>query len=133
MKKNKYGPSPQLSVTSLLDLTMMLLLIFMIISPLMNAQVDISLPKSAAAQPSDESTVEINIDKNGSIFIGNTPVSLEEFPLKIKEMKEGANLSSVALKADKGVPYGTVMRVVGYIKDAGIVNLGLVAIPEKRR
>ncbi len=116
----------------MIDVVFMLLIIFIIAAPLMRAEVDVKLPKSAAARVKDETAITISITKEGEIFIGKTPVSLDEFPDKIEQLAAAGNITSVSLKGDEGINYGVVMRVVGYIKEAGIENLGLVATPEKR-
>lgn len=121
-----------MNITSMIDVVFMLLIIFVIAAPLMRAEVDVKLPKSTAAKVKESTTVTVSITVDRHIYIGKTPVTIEEFPDKIKTMADAGNVTSVSLKGDKGIDYGLVMRVVGYIKDAGIENLGLVAIPEKR-
>ncbi len=120
-----------MNITSMMDVVFMLLIIFMIAAPLMEAQVDIKLPKSSAAKVKDENAITVSITEGGRIFIGKSEVELDEFEKRIGELAEAGGVSAVSLKGDEGVDYGIVMRVVGYIKEAGIENLGLVAIPEK--
>ena len=103
----------------------------MITAPMMHAQVDLSLPKSSAARITDESTVTISIKSNGSVYIEKNPISMKEIARKLWQLKKTKNITSVSLRADKKVDYGTVMKVIGYIKESGIEDLGLVALPEK--
>lgn len=121
-----------MNITSMMDVVFMLLIIFMITAPLMRAEVDVKLPKSTAAVVKDESTITITVTKDSKIFIGKTEVSIESFPEEISKIKQRGRVGSVSLKGDEGVNYGIIMRVISYIKDADIENLGLVAAPEKK-
>jgi len=121
--REKYQPSSQLNLTSMVDIIFMLLIIVIITAPLMHAQVDLSLPKSSAAKVADESTITISIKQDGSVFLGNTRVSIEKLPRLLWKLRQ----------EDEKVEYGIVMEVIGAIKDAGIEDLGLVALPKKTK
>lgn len=115
----------------MIDILLMLLFVVMITAPLMHAQIDLSLPKSSAARITDESSVTVSVKADGSIYIQTTPVDLKELPRKIWTLKEQRGVSTVALRSDKSVQYGKIMEVIGAIKEGGIDDLGLVAIPTK--
>ena len=132
-RRDKYEPSAQMNLTSMVDILFMLLIIVMISAPLMHAQVDLSLPKSSAARITDESAVTISIKSDGAIYIEKTQIPLESLARKLWELKETKNVTSVSLRADKSVNYGTVMEIIGAIKEGGIEDLGLVAVPEKSK
>ncbi len=117
----------------MLDVVFMLLIIFMIAAPLMRAEVDVKVPKSSAARTKDNTTLTVSITMEGEIYIGKQPVTLEEFPAEIEKIAASGNINNISLKGDESIDYGLVMKVVGYIKEAGIENLGLVATPEKTR
>ena len=131
--KEKYKTQIQLNITSMTDLVFMLLFVFIIAAPLMHAEVDVKLPKSAAAKTKDETAIVVTVTKEGEVFIGKTPISIDEFPDKLRNMVNAGRITSISLKGDEGVSYGLVMKIVGYIKEAGIEDLGLVATPEKKR
>ncbi len=131
-RRERYETGAQMNLTSMVDILFMLLIIVMITAPMMHAQVDLSLPKSAAARVTDESTVTVSITRDGKLYIGKTEISYDELPKKLWELKQTKNLHSVALRADKDVRYETIMKVIGLIKEGGIEDLGLVALPEKR-
>lgn len=133
IRREKYAPSSQMNLTSMVDILFMLLIIVMIAAPMMHAQVDLSLPKSSAAHITDESTVSISVKANGAIYIEKNPISKTALPRKLWELKQTKNITSVALRADKKVDYGTIMEVIGAIKEGGIEDLGLVALPEKSK
>lgn len=122
-----------MNITSMTDLVFMLLFVFVIAAPLMHAEVDVKLPKSSAARTRDETAIVVTVTKEGEIYIGKTLVALDDFPDRLKKMVEAGRITSISLKGDEGVNYGLVMKVVGYIKEAGIEDLGLIATPEKKR
>jgi len=131
--KDRYQTQIQMNITSMIDVVFMLLIIFIIAAPLMRAEVDVKLPKSAAARIKDQTAITIAITADGELFIGKTPIPIEDLPAKLEEMAAAGQVTSVSLKGDESINYGLIMRVVGYIKEAGIENLGLVATPEKKR
>ena len=132
-RRERYETSAQMNLTSMVDILFMLLIIVMITAPMMHAQVDLSLPKSSAARVTDESTVTVSIARDGRLYLGKTEIGYDELPRRLWELKEKKNLRSVALRADREVKYETVMKVIGLIKEGGIEDLGLVALPEKRK
>jgi len=131
LRRDKYKTTAQMNLTSMVDILFMLLIIVMITAPMMHAQVDLSLPKSSAARVTDESAVTISIKADKTIYIEKTRFTLEELPKKIWELKQTKNITSVSLRGDKAVDYGTIMEVIGAIKDGGIEDLGLEALPKK--
>lgn len=120
-----------MNLTSMVDILFMLLIIVMITAPIMHAQVDLSLPKSSAARITDENRVTISIKADGTTYIGKNVIQEEQISKKLWELKQTKNITSVALRADKTVKYETIMRIIGHIKEGGIEDLGLVALPEK--
>lgn len=123
----------EINVTSLADVSLTLLIIFIISAPLLKSSIDVSLPRTAAAKVIEKETITVSINKNKEIFIENTKVSLSEFQDKIKSIAESQAGKAVQLKSDKEVSYGFVMDIIGKIKLAGIENLGLAAEMERQR
>lgn len=132
MNKRRYEPNANMNLTSMLDVVFMLLIIFIIAAPIMDSRIDLSLPQSSSAQTTDESSIELSIDKTGNVFLGQTQVEWKELPARLRAFKEDKNINSVALRGAKEVDYGTIMMAIDAIKDAGIDNLGLVALPKTK-
>ncbi len=122
-----------MNITSLVDVTFMLLIIFMIASPLIQGKIDLALPKSSAAKHYEGERLTIALSKNKVVYIDKEPYTLEEFPEKLAEIQETQKVDAVSFAADKDVEYGLVMKVIGEIKEVGISNLGLIAIPESEK
>ena len=131
-RREKYEPSAQMTLTSMVDILFMLLIIVMITAPMMHAQIDLTLPKSSAARITDESQVTVSIKSGGEIYLEKNPILLKELPKRLWNLKNSRNVTGVALRADKDVDYGTIMETIGAIKEGGIEDLGLVAIPKRK-
>lgn len=121
----------EINVVSLIDVMMLLMVIFMITAPMMQGGVDVSLPKAEAKPLEPKSGLVVTIDRNGDIFVDETKLTYNEFrasfgALASKRAKEG-----VYLRADQGVPYGTVVRVLAVMRSTGTSGVGLVADPEE--
>jgi biopolymer transport protein TolR len=122
------GIISEINVTSLADVSITLLVIFMITAPMMIPGIDVNLPRTDASLPHDEEGITVSIKKTGEIFIDNNKVDINDFELTLKRiLKDKSPGIIVYLRADKEVNYGDVVNIVGRIKNAGVRELGLVA------
>ena len=129
----------EINVTPFVDVMLVLLVIFMVTTPILYQGVDVNLPKASSKPiPSiqNEKKVVVTIDKDGDLYIEKTQYSLSELKLKVRSLilEDGKNLKSeqVFLRADSDVQYGTVIKVMSEIKKAGVENLGLITIPASK-
>ena len=130
--KRDYRPMADINITNLVDVMLVLLIVFMISAPMMQAGVDIALPK-ASESPVDVSTgIVISIDKNQKIYIDNYEISAANFEGRLKTIRDQKKFRQIYIRADKVVPYGTVIELMGKIKKLGIENVGLITEPETR-
>ncbi|HEU0300861.1 MAG TPA: biopolymer transporter ExbD [Longimicrobium sp.] len=126
------GFSAEINVTSLVDVVLTLLVIFMITAPMMQGGVEVKVPRARTESvPSAEGLV-ISIDRTGQIFVGSARVDWEQFETLFPQLVREKGASSVYLRADEGVPYGTVVRVLGMMKAADVASVGLIAEPEQQ-
>jgi len=126
----------EINVTPFVDVMLVLLVIFMVTTPILYQGVEVNLPKvSSKPIPSiqNDKKVVVTIDSKGDLYIEKDQYSLSELKLKVRGLilESGKNLDQeqVFLRADSDVPYGTVIKVMGEIKKAGVENLGLITIP----
>lgn len=122
----------EINVTSLVDVAFVLLIIFMITAPIMQGGVDVDLPRAEARPLEPNEGLVITVDRSGRIFIGDSDVSYEDFRITFPSLVAARKPSGVYLRADAGVPYGDVVRVLAVIRTAGVGNVGLVAQEEER-
>ncbi len=131
MKHREYRPLAELNITNLADISITLLVIFLITAPAMRSAIDVAIPKTTATEARPEEGIVITISKNSEVFIQDKRVSLQSFKDELKSALSTNPSQPVYLRADKDASYGVVISVVGKIKDAGVNNLGLVVEPEK--
>lgn len=119
-----------INVTPFVDVMLVLLIIFMVTAPMMMQGVDVSLPETTSESlSSEEDHIVITIDSNNRIYINDYHVTLDFLKEKLRKIFQGRSDRVVYLRADKGIPYGVVVRVMSEIKGAGIERLGMVTEP----
>ncbi len=118
-----------INVTSLVDVTISLLIIFMISTPLFKGGIEVVLPKTQTAQSFTFTGLVVTISKDKGIFLDEEPVSEEELPLRLNEIYLTSKTKAVFLRADADIAYRKVTMVLGMIRQAGFESLGLVAEP----
>jgi biopolymer transport protein ExbD/biopolymer transport protein TolR len=119
------------NVTSLVDVMLVLLIIFMITAPMMQGGVDVELPRAEARPLSPKEGMVVSVDRDGRIYVDQTPVSYSDFRITFRSLVATRKPTGVYLQADNRVPYGQVVRVLAIIRGAGISNVGLVAAEEE--
>ena len=119
----------EINVTPMVDVMLVLLIIFMVTAPLLVAGVPVDLPDSnAGALDQQKQPLEISIDRGGQIFIGDAPVPEGQLPsiFAARRAAAGGDGPPVFLRADRGLDYGRVMRVMGELNRAGLNKVSLV-------
>ena len=129
--KIPYRPIPDINVTSLVDVTLVLLIVFMVAAPIMKSALDIAVPQAVTAKPTDKEGITIIIQKNGKILIDDTAVDESSFDVSFQQIYSSNSGQPVFLKADGGVPYSKVLTVVDALRESGVLELGLVAEPKQ--
>ena len=126
------APMAEINVTPLVDVMLVLLIIFMITAPLLVAGVPVDLPESRAkALDQDSKPVQIALDDKGALFIDDVAVADSELARRlaaIAALPEPAEGRRIYLRADKGLDYGKVMRVMGELNRAGLNRVALVSV-----
>ena len=125
MRKSKYSTVSDINVTSLVDVTMVLLIIFMLTAPFIQAGIKVKLPKANSTVIKETEAVVISVNKEGEIFINNEKVEAEQLGDALMTLKV-AGEERVFIRADQDVPYGAVMNVIGEVKSAGINDVGMI-------
>ena len=120
-----------INVVSLIDVMMLLMVIFMITAPMMQGGVDIALPRAEARPLEANNGLMVSVDRTGAIFVDDTKLSYDEFRAGFKALaSRHGRQGGIYLRADRGVPYGDVVRVLAVMRGAGVGDVGLVAEPE---
>ncbi len=119
-------------MTPLIDLTFLLLIVFMITVPLLEFGVDVSPPEFNADPLPDEKSKVINLDKNGIIKFDKQKVSLAELKENIKMVLARDSKTTILVRADGDRKYEEVMEIMKIVKEAGIKTVSLVTQAEQK-
>ena len=130
------GAISQINVTPLVDVMLVLLIIFMVTAPILQQGVSIDLPKvSAGPLTGQEEQLVVNVAKGGQLYLNDTAMTAEQLKQKLRAIVAARPDRQLYVRADQAVSYGQVMRVIGAVREAGLVRVGLVTepLPEGRR
>lgn len=125
----------EINVTPFVDVMLVLLIIFMVAAPMMTQGVDVALPevKAESLPQDDEVPFVVSVDKAGKVFINEFEVEQGHLNAKLLAIFKQKPTEKVFLRADKRVPYGTVMDVMAQIRGAGIEKLGMITEPASEK
>ena len=121
-----YTPISQINITSLVDVTMVLLIVFILISPIMLHGINVQLPQASSERMDvSKNAVTISISRHGSLYLDNAKVTYESLRKRLKIIAGSTQNTSVIIKADKSVKYGEVVKVLDIVRESGISRVGL--------
>ncbi len=129
-RRPRSGFNADINVTSLVDVAFVLLIIFMITAPMMQGGVQVRLPRAEARPLQTQTGLVVSMDRRGRIFVDQAAFSYEDFRATFRALVARRKPSAIYLRADRGIPYGDVVRVLAIVRTAGIRDVGLVAEPE---
>jgi biopolymer transport protein TolR len=128
-KRRGRAPMADINVTPLVDVMLVLLIIFMVTAPLLNAGVPVELPDSNAnALAQEPQQVDLSITSDGRIYIDQGEVDPGTLGERLAALPKGADGKppQVTLRADRALDYGRVMGVMGELNHAGFNSIALV-------
>ena len=119
-----------INVTPMVDVMLVLLIIFMVITPMLNNKINVDLPKADAAVVMDdankEDAVTVAVTRDGRIWLGADQIQPDDMGAKIASKLENKTSKEVYLRADSRATYSKVMDAVDGIRAAGVSQLGLL-------
>ena len=127
------GDLSEINVTPLVDVMLVLLIIFIITSPMLVQGLSVNLPKQGAPALNSrtEEPVILTLTKDQIILLGDEPVHIKLLPDKLG-LELGGTPRPVYLKADENLPYGFVVSVLAVLDQVGVEQVGMVTQPEGR-
>ncbi|MFQ5604582.1 MAG: ExbD/TolR family protein [bacterium] len=132
MKSGRYTNLSEINVTSLVDVTLVLLIVFIITAPLLRSGMRVDLPQAAAKEIDPQKAILLTITKSGELYWYKEKISLEVLKSRLEKRKASNRLQPILLQGDKAVFYGKVIEVMDVIKQLEIEKLGLVLKPRQR-
>jgi biopolymer transport protein TolR len=126
------APVADINMTPFIDVMLVLLIIFMVAAPLMTVGVPLDLPKTGAGQLNvDRVPLTLSINAEGEVFIGEDKVAPEALVETITAQAKDGFEERIYLRADRGVPYGTVASVMARVTEGGFKKVALVTEQEQ--
>ncbi|MBB6227423.1 biopolymer transport protein TolR [Polymorphobacter multimanifer] len=133
-KRRRNAPMAEINITPMVDVMLVLLIIFMVTAPLLVAGVPVDLPDSkAGALQNDDKPIQLSLDAQGRIFIDSLEIPADGLAEKLAALREArTDEARVYVRADRGLDYGAVMRVVGEVSASGFRKVALVSDGESK-
>jgi biopolymer transport protein ExbD len=131
---DKRKQKPQIAVTNLIDVMLMLVFFFMITASFARNQekLPVEVPKAANATTMETDNMTVQIAKNGRTYLAGKPVEMTELTSAIKTWVTNSPDRPVMVEADKDANYGRIIHVLDQIRSNGAVNIGLATRPESK-
>ncbi len=121
------GGFTEINVTPFVDVMLVLLIIFMVTAPMMTSGVTVDLPKAkSSALGGNDEPVSVTVKRDGSLYIQNTEVSLDELGPKLKAILGEKIETRIFVRGDTSVDYGAVMSAISEITSAGYTKVALL-------
>ena len=115
-----------INLVPLIDVLLVVLFFYMIISPMMSRGLDVNLPKSAANTVKQEERIVLTVTRRQELFVEQERVDIARLKDVLDSIRKNKPLINVYLRADRDAPYGAVVKVMDVVKRAGIDRLGMV-------
>ena len=135
-KTARRRPMAEINVVPYIDVSLVLLIIFMITAPLLQTGVDVELPAAEAktVPQTDTPPLIVSVDSEGKTFIDvgdhqDEPVEAEELSLRVAAVLRHKPQTAVMIRGDTRVDYGKVVTVMAALQAAGVPNVGLMTRP----
>ncbi|WP_291515927.1 biopolymer transporter ExbD [Bdellovibrio sp. ArHS] len=121
----------EINVTPLVDVMLVLLIMFMVTTPLMQQGIEVDLPKtSSSGVELNEEPFVLVIGPDQKMTVAKTKITMTELRPKLKAIFENKKNKQVYIQADRKVDYGFVAEAMAEVRAAGIFNIGLITVPK---
>lgn len=115
----------EINMIPLIDVSLVILIIFMIITPQMLVNtIKVKLPKSTSTEQAEPRNIVVTLDPAGAIYVNNEPVQLEALSAKVKGLM-ASKPDSAVVYSDKSIPISTVVDVIDQVKAGGMTNISI--------
>ena len=126
-KKQRYTQMSEINVTPFVDVMLVLLIVFMVTAPLLTVGIKVDLPKDEATALTDiKDPIEITVNLEGDIYIGESKVEVENLISRLNAITEQNTEARIYVRGDRVVAYGRIMEIMSKINSAGYVKVALI-------
>jgi biopolymer transport protein ExbD len=122
-----------INVTPLVDVCLVLLIIFMVVTPMLQKGVPVNLPVTEDPEktPDTDKQLQISVKSDGTVYLGSLPVLKEQMLSELQKIHDRTPDREIAVKGDKLSKYGAVLDALKACREVGFNNVGLIAQPKK--
>ena len=132
--RRRVRPNAEINMTSLIDIMLVLLIVFMIAAPMLTSGVAVDLPQAESSPlPGQDEPLSVTVDRAGKIWLQDSEITLEELGPRLMAITGRKPDARIFVRGDRGIDYGTVMGVVSTINRAGFTKVALLTeVPAAR-
>lgn len=120
-----------INVTSLVDVMMTLLIIFIIVAPMIEQGIDVNLPTAEPRKIDVADVLTIAVTENERVYLENQRVTLEELRDRLTSIRTARDDVAILIKADTDIKYGRVVEVLDTVRGVGISRLAMATKPKE--
>jgi biopolymer transport protein ExbD len=121
-----------INVTPLVDVCLVLLIIFMVVTPLINSPVALPESRTATVHPEDSGQLSIIVNQDGTLFVGPVAIRREQLQSELRGVFERRPGAEVIVRADRQVRYGVVLDVLTQCREAGFKDVGILTVKARQ-
>lgn len=116
-----------INVTPLVDVMLVLLIIFMVTSPMLVSEIKVDLPQTNLDPIAKEpKIISITIDKNKNLYLNDKKIVFAELNTKLRELSKRQKNSRIFVRSDQSVNYGFVVKIIDHLNNSGFDKVSLV-------
>ena len=124
------APMSDINMTPLIDVMLVLVVIFIITAPLLASSVRLDLPRTDAATPTEApQALTLSLDRAGQAYLDDKPLAMADLAARLAQIAARNPDTELQLRADRQLPYGRVLEVMGVAQKAGLTRIGFIADP----
>lgn len=127
------GTLAEINIIPLVDVTLVLLLIFMLTAPLMYRGVDVNLPKTSGKPTTVEERMVLTLSKDQNVYLNDKLIPMASLEQSLRDMFKNRQDKTIYLRADQALQYGFVVETMDRVRRSGIEKLGMVTEPTRTR
>lgn len=126
----KGGPKSDINITPYIDILLVLLIIFMVITPVRQMDLDVKVPQTSQdtneKAPVDPNVIVVSVGESAQIAINQEPTTISQLGTKLQDIYSKRANKNMFVSASAKLPYGDVVKVIDIAKGAGVGDVGLL-------